>query len=106
MNKLKITEIQILPVKPNNGLIAFSSCVINNQFYIGNVAIYTSFSSESGFRLVYPTKTLPTGKQIHCFHPIDQETGAMIKNAIIDKYLGLMSKVEWTNERRACNLKL
>ena len=56
MNKLNITEIQILPVKPQNGLVAFASCVIDGQFYFGNIAIYTSFSDPSGFRLIYPTK--------------------------------------------------
>ena len=86
MNKLELNEIQIIPVKPQNGLVAFASCVINNQFYIGNIAIYTLPASSGNYRLVYPTKVLPNGKQINCFHPINRETGDAIKKEISDKY--------------------
>lgn len=86
MNEIVVSEIQIIPVKPNNGLIAFASCVINNQFYLGNIAIYTSPSSDSGFRLVYPAKILPTGKQIHCAHPINKSVGVKIHDAIVGRY--------------------
>ena len=86
MALISISEIQIIPVKPNNGLIAFASCVINDQFYVGNIAIYTSPSSHDGYRLVYPTKVLPNGKEIHAVHPINRETGEQVQKAIITKY--------------------
>ena len=88
-----VSEIQIIQVKPKDGLIAFTSCVINNQFYLGNIAIYTSPSSPDGFRLVYPLKILPTGKQINCVHPINRETGNAIKKAIINKYLEITANI-------------
>ncbi len=66
MNELRISEIQIIPLKPKEGLVAFASCVVNKALYIGNIAIYTSPSTQEGFRLVYPVKTLPNGKEIHC----------------------------------------
>ena len=62
MRELEITEIQIIPIKPRDGLVAFASCVVNNALYIGNIGIYTSQSGPDGFRLVYPTKILPHGK--------------------------------------------
>lgn len=92
MNELVVSEIQIIPVKPKDSLVAFASCVINNQFYIGNIAIYTSPSSPDRFRLVYPLKILPTGKQINCVHPINRETGETIKKAILTKYMELISE--------------
>jgi len=92
MHEIAISEIQVIPVKPKEGLVAFASCVINNQFYLGNIAIYTSPSSDSGFRLVYPAKMLPTGKQIYCAHPISKEVGKIIHNAIISKYEELLNK--------------
>ncbi|MFC1704575.1 septation protein SpoVG family protein [Candidatus Omnitrophota bacterium] len=94
MNKLEISEIQIIPVKPHNGLVAFASCVLNQGIYVGNIAVYTSPSSSDGFRLVYPLKTLPTGKQVNCVHPINRETGETIKKAIISKYMELMEKFQ------------
>lgn len=92
MNELVVKEIQIIPVMPKDGLIAFASCVVNNQFYIGNVAIYTSPSSPDGYRLVYPIKVLPNGKEINCVHPINRETGEQVKKAIIQKYEELVIK--------------
>ena len=72
MEKIKISEIQIVPVKPKNGLIAFASCVINSQLYLGNIAIYTLLNKDD-FRLVYPSKVVPTGKQINCTLSIERQ---------------------------------
>lgn len=93
MSEIVISEIQIIPVKPQNGLIAFTSCVINNQFYIGNVAIYTSPSSPDGFRLVYPSQTLNNGKQVSSIHPITKEAGLVIQKQIVEQYLKLMENL-------------
>lgn len=92
MSEIVISEIQIMPVKPKDGLVAFASCVVNNQFYLGNIAIYTSPSSNDGFRLVYPLKILPNGKQIHCAHPISKQAGEAVHAAIIYKYQELLEK--------------
>lgn len=92
MDNLKISEIQIIPVKPKDGLIAFASCVINNALYIGNIAVYTSLSIQAGFRLVYPVKILPNGKEIHCVHPINKEAGELISKAIIKKFKEIAQK--------------
>ena len=92
MNEIVVSEIQILPLKPNNGLIAFVSFVVNNQLYIGNVALYTSPSSSDGFRLVYPIKVLPNGKEISCVHPISREAGGQFQKAVIQKYEELFNK--------------
>lgn len=87
-----ISEIQIIPVKPKDGLVAFASCVVNNALYVGNVAIYTSPSIQEGFRLVFPSKILPNGKEIHCVHPINKETGEYISREIIKKLGEIISK--------------
>ena len=82
--------MQIIPIPPNNGLIAFATVVINQQFYVGNIAIYTSPSSKSGFRLLYPTKKLASGKMVDCFHPITKDAGDAVSKAIVNKYKLLM----------------
>lgn len=91
MSELSITEIQIIPIKPHNGLVAFSSIVINNQFYVGNIAIYTSPSSQDGFRLTFPNKKLASGQIVDCFHPISQAAGEIVRKTIVGKYLELMN---------------
>lgn len=91
MMELEISEIQIIPVKPREGLVAFASCIINNALYIGNIAVYTSPLTPGDFRLVYPVKVLRNGKEVHCVHPICKETGEAIRKAIVNKFNEIMS---------------
>lgn len=90
MKNLAITEIQIIPVKPHNGLLAFCSFVLNNQFYISDVAIFSRL--DGGYRLVYPIKVLPNGVKVNCFHPISREPGEEIEKIVIGEYKKLISK--------------
>lgn len=94
---IKITEVQIVPVKPENGLIAFCSFILNNQFYIGNIGIYTTPTGED-YRLVFPGKKLPTGKYSNTFNPISREAGMTIKLAIIAAYEALLAKGKKKND--------
>ena len=93
MNMLEISEIQIFVIRPKDGLIAFASCILNNQFFLGNIAIYSSPASSDGFRLVFPAKVLPTGKQIQSVYPINAKTYEAIKRPIIQKLEEIMAKV-------------
>lgn len=93
-NSLIISEVQILPIKPKDGLIAFASCVINGQLYLGNIGVHTR-ADGNGYRLVFPAKILPSGKQIQCFHPICKDAGELLLDAIkqkLDEISFLVSK--------------
>jgi DNA-binding cell septation regulator SpoVG len=91
MNKLEINEIQIIPVRAQNGLVAFASCVINNQFYIGNIGIHSTFN-ENEFRLVYPTRILANNRTTSCVHPINKETGEAMRASICKAFKDLFLK--------------
>jgi DNA-binding cell septation regulator SpoVG len=92
MKKINLSEIQIIPIKPRNGLVSFASCIYNNQLALNSIAIYTK-PDGSGYRLVYPAKTLPNGKVLNIFYPINKDTGKAIQEAIIAKYDELISKI-------------
>lgn len=103
MNEILISEIQIIPVKPKGGLVAFASCVVNNQFYLGNIAIYSSPFASEGFRLVYPTKVLHNGMSLSIVYPINKETGEIIQRRLVEEYLKLvenLTKGDISNERK------
>ncbi|MCF7875352.1 MAG: SpoVG family protein [Candidatus Omnitrophica bacterium] len=97
MNKLEISEIQIIPVKPKDGLIAFCSFILNDQFYIGDIAIYTRPDGKS-YRLVYPTKKLSNGKTVSCIHPIDKYAGDIVTEKVIKTYRQLLSRSDEIGE--------
>jgi len=83
IQEIKISEIQVIPVKPKEGLIGFASFVLDEKYYVSSVAIYTRLDG-SGYRLVYPTKKVGE-KNINIFHPINIEVGKAINEAVIKK---------------------
>lgn len=76
-----VSEVEIVPVKAANGLVAFASCVLDDKLYLGSIAVYTRLSSE-GYRCVYPTKKLPNGQQLQIYYPINTETNQAIEQAV------------------------
>ena len=93
--EIKLTEIQIIPTKPKDGLVAFVSFVLNGLFYVGDVAIYTKIETE-GYRLVYPTKALFNGLRINCFKPIKKCAGEAIEKAVLIEFEKLIDDVRTT----------
>ena len=77
--KTIINEIQIVPVKPSNGLIAFASFVLFNSIYCSSVGVYTR--PTGGYRLVYPTKKIGEG-QLNIFYPINSQIGLIIESEV------------------------
>lgn len=80
---MNVKEVQVVPVKPRDGLIAFANCVIDDRLYLGSIAIYTKLKEE-GFRLVYPTKKIGD-TNIPIFHPISKDAAEEIYNAVVEK---------------------
>jgi len=80
---MKITEIQIIPIKPREGLVAFASVVADNSLYLGSIGVYTRLDG-TGYRITYPTKKIGN-KDINIYHPINKETSKAIEEAIISK---------------------
>lgn len=81
--KHKITEIQIIPIKPVNGLVGFASFVIDGTLYLGSIGIFTR--PTGGYRLVYPTKKLGF-QEINVFYPINKAFGQEVENLISGKF--------------------
>jgi len=89
--EINLSEIQIIPCKPRNGLLAFVSFVLNDSFYVGDIGLYSRLNGE-GYRLVYPIKVLPNGLKINCFHPIRKQVAQEIEKQVIEVFLELTEK--------------
>jgi len=81
--KATISEVQITPVKANEGLVGFASFVYNDSFYMGSIGIYTR--PQGGYRLTYPTRKSANGN-FNVFHPINREVADEIEKVIISKF--------------------
>jgi len=80
---MKITEVQIIPIKPKDGLVAIASVIADNSLYLGSLGVYTRLDG-SGYRITYPTKKIGE-KNINIYHPINRETSKEIEEAIISE---------------------
>jgi len=88
---VRISEIQILPIKPQNGLVAFASFVLNNSLYFGSIAIMTR--PQGGYRLLYPTKKVGA-RNLNIYHPINRDFAELIEKEVIKKFEEVMNKYD------------
>lgn len=85
----RISEIQITPIKPIDGLVGFASLVFDGCLYLGSIGVFTR--PNGGFRLTYPTRKGTMGGA-NVFHPINRIVAEQIEHAVIEKFEKLMSK--------------
>lgn len=100
MQEISVSEIQIIPVKPNNGLQAFVSFVLNNSFYCADIALHGR-SDGSGYRLVYPDRVLRNGCRVQILHPISRLAAIAIETPVFEAYEKLIQK---SNQSEARNV--
>lgn len=93
MNKITISEVSFYPLRPNEkGLIGFASVNFDNKLSLNSIAVYTR-PDGSDYRLLFPSKQLPNGREINIFYPINKETSELIKEAVARKIEELTEKV-------------
>jgi stage V sporulation protein G len=92
--KHKISEIQIVPVKPKDGLVAFANFVLDGNIYLGSIGIMTKLNG--GFRLVYPAKKIGN-RNINLFHPINKEFGQFIEIEVLKHFEKVMKAYDRYN---------
>jgi DNA-binding cell septation regulator SpoVG len=80
---MQISEVQITPIKANNGLVAIASVVFENSLFLGSIGVYTKRNGP-GYRITYPTKN-KSGRDFNIYHPINREIASAIEIAVIDK---------------------
>ena len=92
----RITEVQVTPIKPKDGLVAFTSFVLDGSLYLGSVGIATRL--QGGYRLIYPTRRVGN-KDINVFHPINKAFAQAVEDEVIKHFEDVMNK---SNDRHNC----
>jgi len=78
-----ISEIEIILIKPNGGLVAFGSLVIDGNIYLSSIGIFKKLNG-AGYRLTYPTKNVG-GREMNIFHPVNKDASRKIEEALFNK---------------------
>ena len=86
----RLSEIQIIPIKPVNGLVAFASFVLDGTLYLGSIGILTR--PNGGYRLVYPTKKVAE-KNLNIFYPINREFAQLVEDEIVRQFEDVMKNM-------------
>jgi len=79
---MRVSEVHITPVKPDKGLIAFASIVIDDNIYLNSIAVYTKL--DGSYRLLYPTKTVGN-RSLGLFYPINREASKKIEEVVFKR---------------------
>ncbi len=87
---MRVTEVDIVLVKPKDGLIAFASVVLDDELYLSGIGVHAKLVG-SGYRLTYPARKVGE-TQFNLFHPIRKPVGFAIEQAIVEKLKNVMSK--------------
>jgi len=74
-----ISQIQIQPIHPRGGHVAFCSFVLFDSLYCSGIAIFTR--PLGGYRLVFPTR-IYKGVQSALFYPIRKRFGEFIEKEV------------------------
>ena len=79
---MKVSKIEIVPVRPNQGLVGFASVELDGQLLLNSIAIHSK-RDGSGYRLTYPTR----GKgdsAITVFHPTTPQLSREIERVVFE----------------------
>ena len=77
-----VSEVNIVPIKPNDGLVAFASVVVDKNLYLGSIGVHSR--PNGSYRITYPTKRLGN-KELSLYHPINRLIAQQIEQAIVAK---------------------
>lgn len=91
---MRVSEVNVVPIRPKDGLVAFASCVIDDSLYLSSIAVHTRPSG--GYRLVFPTKMVGDTK-LNVFNPISKSAGAVIDTAVAKKCDEVFGKCDEEN---------
>lgn len=87
---MRITEVQITPIKATNGLIALASIIYNDALFLGSIGVYTRIDGN-GYRITYPTKN-SSNRNFNIYHPINKQVSEAIEQAILSKAQDILSR--------------
>jgi DNA-binding cell septation regulator SpoVG len=77
-----VSEVNITPVKPKQGLVGIASVVIDDNIYLNSIAVYIKL--DGSYRLLYPTKAIGN-RSLGLFYPINRTASKVIEEAVFKK---------------------
>lgn len=87
---MSITKVELLPIRPQNGLIAFASIKLDDRLYITSIGVHKRLDGK-GYRITYPTRKI--GKQsVSICYPVEPTMSKEIEMAICRRAIELFGE--------------
>lgn len=80
---MTIKNIEIVPIKPHQGLIGIVHLEFENSLYLGSIGLHRRMDG-TGYRITYPTKKVGE-RNIAIYHPINKLLSKEIETTILQK---------------------
>ena len=77
---MKVSKVEILPIRPREGLIGFATVELDGQILLNSIAIHSK-RDGSGYRLTYPTRS-NGDSAITVFHPTSPQLSWEIERMV------------------------
>ena len=89
---MKITKIELIPIKAQSGLVAFANLVFDEVFFVGSIGIHKKLHG-TGYRLTFPTKKVGM-VHISLFHPMTPALSKYIEEKITARAEELFDQIQ------------
>ena len=86
---MKITRIEIRPMRDEGNLKAFCSVVFDDVFIVHSVKV---IQGKDSLFVAMPSQEVKNGQFRDTAHPIDNEFRMSMESLILDKYYSLMNQ--------------
>lgn len=87
---MKVTSIQLIPVRAQKGLIAFAEVILDNCLLVTSIGVHKRLDGK-GYRITFPTKKVGE-KQMYLYRPITPEFSKQLSQAITFRAVELFDK--------------
>ena len=89
LRELKITKIEIRPMRDEGNLKAFCSVVFDDVFIVHSVKI---IQGKDSLFVAMPSREVKNGQFRDTAHPIDNEFRLLMESLILDKYYDMLNR--------------
>jgi hypothetical protein len=89
---MTIKNIEIVPIKPRQGLIGIVHLEFENSLYLGSIGLHRRMDG-TGYRITYPTKKVGE-RNVAIYHPIHDKESGILSFAASPEDVSLSSAID------------
>lgn len=106
-SKLEISEVDIMPIKPKKGLVAFASVTLSEwvdnrlvpTLYLGAIGVYR-FLDKEGYYVRYPKKEVTESRSFDIYHPVNKQIGELLQRKVVEATIDIFKVISEKQKKK------